>query len=97
MPSDWDPHYEDGQQEWDTVTFHKKKTNNISTENLPTENRNAVLHTRIHLARLNSKYSPYQLASIIGISLATYEAAESRDNILTSKQISHLKILLKFS
>lgn len=81
MPKFYDTHYEDDDQQWDTIILTKdknKKTNlENKTENNIKENTELPLYRRIFLGRQRSKFTANQLASILRISLKEYEDIEN--------------------
>ena len=87
MPKDWDPHYEDEEQEWEPVIL--KKTQN-KDYNLIQTNSPIFIHHKIRHARSNSNMTTHQLAQALHMKIRDYNMIETGEIKPTKALISKL-------
>lgn len=86
MPRDWDPHYEDDEQEWEPVLF---KNNIITNQSL--NNTQIPLHRKIYLARSRSNITRHQLAQVLHMTICDYDMIEDGKSVPDKATLNKLR------
>tara|TARA_Y100000389_G_scaffold195238_1_gene226368 strand:+ start:11618 stop:11923 length:306 start_codon:yes stop_codon:yes gene_type:complete len=97
MPRHYDTHYEDEQQEWDTIILNKtsskesvkppSNTNSITNDTTP-------LHIKIANYRRKKGYTSNQVASLLHMSLRNYMMIENNEMKPTPEVLNKLKKII---
>jgi ribosome-binding protein aMBF1 (putative translation factor) len=87
MPRDWDPHYEDDEQEWEPILL--KKNNIIISQSL--NNTQIPLHRKIYLARSRSNITRHQLAQVLHMTICDYDMIEDGKSVPDKATLNKLR------
>ena len=104
MPKFYDDHYEDDEQEWDTIILTRTEKekgddkqriigNGVLTSS---SHKELPLHRRIFLGRQQSKFTSNQLASILKISVRDYDDIENNRTVPSKACLSKLRRYIEF-
>ena len=76
MPSHYDTHYEDDEQDWEPVVL-KRPSQPTEAPSKSTGNEPMPLHRKIYLARSRNGYTAHELAQKLHMKITTYQRMEA--------------------
>ena len=91
MPTHYDTHYEDTEQDWDTVVL---KSSNVLTNNKNTQNIDIPLFRKIRNARSQYGYTAHELCQQLHMKFKTYQKMENGEIPVPPECIPKLRKLL---
>lgn len=85
MPRDWDPHYEDNEQEWEPVILKRTVKKEIPVQH------EIPLHRKIYLARIHAGITLQQISQKLKMKIGVYEEFESGSTVPDKSMLAKLR------